>query len=297
MTATTLARAHARSGDAVAIGAYLGSGDAMDNALAEFAELYADQNELDYAALDAAVKNGNVKAQTGSSTRVMAVQDPLTLTAHDVPGAQHRLMLEFAGLPIAQAALRFARARHAGQRRENDQAAFIAHPIEVARLLCGDGQPDEIVAAGLLHDVLEKTATTSGEVQRRFGSRIARLVESVSDDPSLGDYTARKRALRDRVAHADPGGRAVFAADKIAKARELALLPRGQLSQPRNRAKLDHYCASLEMLRRVDGDVPLVHRLVDELSGLAARKVTAPIVAGPITSLPESGVLHRSQST
>ena len=61
----TLARAHARSGDAVAIGAYLGSGDAMDKALADFAELYADQNELDYAALSAAVKTGRVKAQTG----------------------------------------------------------------------------------------------------------------------------------------------------------------------------------------------------------------------------------------
>jgi uncharacterized protein (DUF2252 family) len=61
----TLARAHARSGDAVAIGAYLGSGDAMDRALAEFAELYADQNELDYAALTDAVKTGNVKAATG----------------------------------------------------------------------------------------------------------------------------------------------------------------------------------------------------------------------------------------
>jgi Uncharacterized protein conserved in bacteria (DUF2252) len=61
----TLARAHARSGDAVTIGAYLGSGDALDKALADFAELYADQNELDYAALDAAVKSGRVRAQTG----------------------------------------------------------------------------------------------------------------------------------------------------------------------------------------------------------------------------------------
>ena len=61
----TLARAHGRSGDAVAIGAYLGSGDALDKALADFAELYADQNELDYAALDAAVKSGRVKAQEG----------------------------------------------------------------------------------------------------------------------------------------------------------------------------------------------------------------------------------------
>ena len=61
----TLARAHARSGDAVTISAYLGSGDAMDRALADFAEIYADQNELDYAALSTAVETGRVKAQTG----------------------------------------------------------------------------------------------------------------------------------------------------------------------------------------------------------------------------------------
>ena len=61
----TLARAHGRSGDAVAISAYIGSSTALDEALADFAELYADQNELDYASLTAAVKTGRVKAQTG----------------------------------------------------------------------------------------------------------------------------------------------------------------------------------------------------------------------------------------
>ena len=61
----TLARAHARSGDAVTIAAYLGTSDALDQALADFAELYADQNELDYAALTTAVKTGRVEAQTG----------------------------------------------------------------------------------------------------------------------------------------------------------------------------------------------------------------------------------------
>ena len=60
-----LARGHARSGDAVAITSYLGSGDTMDKALADFAELYADQNELDYAVLTTAVKTGRIKAQTG----------------------------------------------------------------------------------------------------------------------------------------------------------------------------------------------------------------------------------------
>jgi uncharacterized protein (DUF2252 family) len=61
----TLARAHARSGDAIAIGEYLGSGDVFDDALAEFAERYADQNEQDYAALQAAAQSGRVAVQTG----------------------------------------------------------------------------------------------------------------------------------------------------------------------------------------------------------------------------------------
>ena len=61
----TLAKAHARSGDAIAISAYLGTSDSFDNAMALFAEAYADQNELDYAALVEAVASGRVVAQTG----------------------------------------------------------------------------------------------------------------------------------------------------------------------------------------------------------------------------------------
>jgi uncharacterized protein (DUF2252 family) len=61
----TLARAHARSGDAIAISSSLGSGDVMDVALARFAEAYADQNELDYAAMRGAVEDGRIVAQTG----------------------------------------------------------------------------------------------------------------------------------------------------------------------------------------------------------------------------------------
>jgi hypothetical protein len=61
----TLARAHARSGDAMAIAAYLGSSSAFDHAIASFAESYADQNERDYLALQKAVAEGRVKAQTG----------------------------------------------------------------------------------------------------------------------------------------------------------------------------------------------------------------------------------------
>ena len=199
-----------------------------------------------------------------------------------------RAARQFAGLPMAQAALAFATVRHAGQEREIDHAPFIAHPIEVGCLLRRDGQPDEIIAAGLLHDVLERTATISAELHRRFGADIARLVESVSDDPSLGDYTSRKRELRDRVAHADRATRSVFAADKIAKVRELALLPAGQLNKPKNRAKLAHFRASLKMLRRVDGNLPLVDRLEAELNHFLAQPATSTRRAAPITGAARS---------
>ncbi len=61
----TLARAHARSGDRVAIAAYLGSKDPFDHALADFAETYADQNARDHAALSDAVADGRIAALTG----------------------------------------------------------------------------------------------------------------------------------------------------------------------------------------------------------------------------------------
>ncbi len=61
----TLARAHARWGDRIAIASYLGKGDAFDRAIAGFAAAYADQNERDYAAFAAAVRSGRLAARTG----------------------------------------------------------------------------------------------------------------------------------------------------------------------------------------------------------------------------------------
>ena len=61
----TLARAHARLGDRVAIAAYLGRGDSFDRAIADFSAAYADQNERDYEAFAKAVKSGRLSAETG----------------------------------------------------------------------------------------------------------------------------------------------------------------------------------------------------------------------------------------
>jgi hypothetical protein len=61
----TLARAHARSGDRIAIAAYLGNGASFDRAILEFSNAYAEQNQHDYEALAAAVKSGRIVAQEG----------------------------------------------------------------------------------------------------------------------------------------------------------------------------------------------------------------------------------------
>ena len=62
---STLAKAHARAGDAVAIASYLGGGTSFDRAIASFAESYADQNERDYAAFRAAIDTGRLAATAG----------------------------------------------------------------------------------------------------------------------------------------------------------------------------------------------------------------------------------------
>jgi hypothetical protein len=61
----TLARAHARTGDRIAIASYLGKGPSFDRAMVEFSHAYAEQNERDYKTLADAVKSGRITAQTG----------------------------------------------------------------------------------------------------------------------------------------------------------------------------------------------------------------------------------------
>jgi predicted alpha/beta hydrolase len=65
LCAATLARAHARWGDRIAVASYLGKGDKFDRAIADFSVAYADQNDRDFEAFTAAVKSGRLTAQTG----------------------------------------------------------------------------------------------------------------------------------------------------------------------------------------------------------------------------------------
>ena len=165
--------------------------------------------------------------------------------------------------PLTRNALAFADEHHAGQTRDVDELPFVTHPVEVACLLHEAGYPDEAVAAGVLHEVLEDTDVNRPELEQRFGPEVAKLVAAVSDDPSIEDQGERRAALRRQVAGAGEQAAAVFAADKVSKVRELRM-------HEGDRGKLEHYEASLDMLVEIIPGHHLVDRLRAELEALHA---------------------------
>jgi hypothetical protein len=162
-----------------------------------------------------------------------------------------------------------------------DGAPFITHLWEVASLLYAAGAAHHVIAAGFLHDVIEKTPATVFDLRRRFGTPIATLVLAVSEDADIRGFTERKGALRRRVGDAGDEALMLFAADKVSKTRELRLEV-GRLSR-RARAdrkrKLAHYERCLALLEERLADSPLVDQLSIELTrvrqgrrGLSGRR-------------------------
>ena len=151
-------------------------------------------------------------------------------------------------LPLTQAAVVWAVQQHAGQRRETDGAAFVMHPIEVASLVDGEHYPDHVVAAAVLHDVLENTDETAEGLEERFGAEVADLVEAVSDDPSVADEDERKDELRERVRRAGGYAAVVYAADKVSKVREIRTTLSAGVPRDEVESKLRRHRESLLML-------------------------------------------------
>jgi (p)ppGpp synthase/HD superfamily hydrolase len=172
--------------------------------------------------------------------------------------------------PLTRDALAFADQRHAGQTRDLDDLPFVTHPVEVACLLHEAGYQDEVVAAGVLHDVLEDTDAERSDLESRFGTRVAELVAAVTDDQTIEDNTERRAALRRQVAAAGECAAVVFAADKVSKARELRVRVSRGRSERADCGKFAHYEASLAMLSDLIPGHELVSQLRMEVEALQA---------------------------
>jgi (p)ppGpp synthase/HD superfamily hydrolase len=174
-------------------------------------------------------------------------------------------------LPKTQMAVAYARRSHEGQTRQIDGLPFILHPLEVAALLYQVGASDEVIAAGVLHDTLEKSDATESELSLLFGARVTRLVCAVTEDDQIKGYARRKAALRDQVAHAGDEALMVFAADKLSKARELSL--GDGIGVTVRRRRMTHYRRCLALLQERLPAFPLVALLQAELEMLTERGV------------------------
>ena len=110
-------------------------------------------------------------------------------------------------LALLLRALSFAAHKHRDQRRKDAEASpYINHPIALAEVLTGEGGIDdiEVLAAALLHDTIEDTATTQEELREHFGERIAGMVAEVTDDKDL-PKAERKRLQIEHAAGITPG--------------------------------------------------------------------------------------------
>lgn len=182
-------------------------------------------------------------------------------------------------LPLTREAVGFARRHHRGQRRPGDGAPFLIHPLEVASLLERAHYPDYVVAAAVLHDVLEDTDVDRGELAGRFGDEVADLVALVSDDALIEDEDARKDEVRERVREAGGFALAIYAADKVSKVRELRLQAAAGAELASLGPKITRHRKSLHMLEDELPGSRLAELLRFELEALEALPPGGPRAA------------------
>jgi hypothetical protein len=177
------------------------------------------------------------------------------------------------------AALTFAARAHSNQRRKGAaQEPYINHLIEVADLVreaTGGRDADALVAA-LLHDVVEDTAVTLGEIADRFGDEVARIVAETSDDMSL-PKDERRRARIAAAAHKSPRARLVKAADLISNLRAVAKSPPAGWGCDRQLGYLDGCRQLMDGMR---GPNPALEARFDAEAGEAERSIRAQMVPG-----------------
>src|SRR5581483_1146900 len=125
------------------------------------------------------------------------------------------------GVCLVSEAAELAARRHSGQQRKgHEDEPYINHLAEVASLLATvtDGEDAELVAAGWLHDTIEDTDTSHDELAQRFGTRVADIVEEVTDDMTLAKSERRRRQVIE-APNKSPGAKLIKIADKISNIR------------------------------------------------------------------------------
>ena len=173
----------------------------------------------------------------------------------------------FSPVAIVLKASAFAAHKHRDQRRKGpDASPYINHPIAVANVLANEtGITDPIIlAAALLHDTIEDTATTRQELEAQFGPHIASVVAEVTDDKSLPKQERKRLQIEHAATLSDPA-KLVKLADKICNVRDMSQAPPVNWSLER---KAEYFTWAKQVVDPMRGVSPKLEGLFDEAFAL-----------------------------
>ena len=169
---------------------------------------------------------------------------------------------------------------HGDQRRATDQTRFIEHVVEVGDLLHGAGVDERLVAAGLLHDAVERGQLSEADLRAEIDDDICALVMALTEDATIEPFGRRKEALREQVRAGGTRAMTVFAADKLSDIRGLArgVVRSGDSIEARMGTSVEamtrHYEDSVRTIEATDPTCQFIPELRAELDALGLA--TAP---------------------
>ena len=123
-------------------------------------------------------------------------------------------------------AIIYATNAHSGAFRKSSKSPYIVHPMEAAVIAARLTDDEDVIAAAVLHDVVEDTDTTKEMLEREFGKRIAELVCADSEDkredrPAAETWEIRKKETLDAIPHATRDEQIIILSDKLANLRSI----------------------------------------------------------------------------
>jgi (p)ppGpp synthase/HD superfamily hydrolase len=171
--------------------------------------------------------------------------------------------------------------KHAGQRQKVNGHPYVEHPILVASDVGEAGFDSEMIAAALLHDIVEDSDMEIGEVRESFGERVGGLVEAMTDEVEVEPYERRKSIHRHQILEAGPEAAVIFAADKLNNVRALrsAYGEEGEevarrFKQPLD-TKLRVWISDVEFVSEFSETAPFAADLKGEVDALEADRLRA----------------------
>jgi guanosine-3',5'-bis(diphosphate) 3'-pyrophosphohydrolase len=189
------------------------------------------------------------------------------------------------GLPLILEAALFAGEAHKGQWRKGaGQVPYINHPLEVAARL-GAAEPcvdPEVIAAALLHDVIEDCGMSEGFLAEKFGAKVASIVEEVSEPPKAKfKYAERKAAVLARAPTFTREARLLKVSDMVTNLNDLLRSAPDEWGLEKQQGQFDRARRIFECIRgesaRLDAEFEAVFQLRPEVDLRAVTRATAQL--------------------